>query len=416
MTERGRSRRGRKGLGSIFKREMGMSGRKDHEDEEMAVSPAVEATEVRATAVPVADDQLRDDDGNPKTPTTSREEVRAKRLGAAAAHATFAQRIWDVIAQLRRNVAGHRARLDAAEPRRAITEDEYGMYGQAAANAATIPNCNLDPKRRVVATVPKPGFIIGDTAVMAVVLVRSGAPAWLAVLVGLSMALSTVMAGSQLGQMLTLAAQRRARGPVPEECPLEHRGFYDNGTADADLARWLALGVLTGGALFVSLTLIGVGDGDPPPLAVGFGLLAALTLGGAAATEAYGTNAAAEYRHDLEQHRDRAAERLTEFEDWAFQAAHDDELATSLSVAAEHEAVAAAITVDAIADRTPDTPNIFGYTHPAAPTAVDAFTAPDLPPLGPPSKRHPSGPRPAHRLTNPFGTGSTATNGKQPGP
>ena len=40
------------------------------------------------------------------------------------------------------------------------------------------------------------------------------------------------------------------------------------------VGRWLALGAATAGALLVAVTLIGVGEGDPAPLAFGFGLLA----------------------------------------------------------------------------------------------------------------------------------------------
>ena len=393
-----------------------MADKNAQPDEGVAVRPAVVANEVRSTPAPVADDQLRDGDGNPITPSNSREEVRANRLGGGAAHATFAERIAQRIAGLRATAAGLLGRLEAAEPRRAIADDEHGLFSQARVNAAAIPCSTLDPKRKLFATVPKPGFIVGDTAVMAVVLVRSGAPAWLAILVGFSMALSTVMAGSQFGQMLMLAAHRRDRGPIPDPCPLEHRGFYDDGTSDADLGRWLLLAALTAGALLVSLTLIGVGEGDPASLAFGFGLLAALTLGGAAAAEAYGTNAAAEYRQDLERNRDLAAGKLTEFEGWAAQAAHDDELADVFLVAAEHDAVAASITVEAIADRTPDKPNIFGYTHPDAPTPVDSFTPRDLPHLDrTPNARIPNT-RTVYRLTNPFGTGPVSPNGKHAAP
>lgn len=393
-----------------------MTDKNDHADDLVAVSPAVVANEVRSTPVPVADDRLRDRDGNPVTPLNSREEVRAHQLGASAAHVTFAERLTRRIAGFRARAAGLWRRFEVAEPRWAITGDEYGLFSQAFVNAAAIPCSTLDPKRKLFSTVPKPGFIVGDTAVMAVVLVRSGTPEWLAILVGFSMALSTVMAGSQFGQMMMLAAHRRSRGFAPDNCAPEHRGFYDDGTADADLGRWLTLGGVTAGALLVSLTLIGVGEGDPAPLAFGFGLLAALTLGGAAAAEAYGTNGAAEYRHDLERNRDLAAVKLTEFEGWASQAAHDDELADVLLVAAEHDAVAAAITVEVTADRTPDNPNIFDYTHPDPPTPIDTFTPRDLPPLDRPPKAPIPPTRTVYRLTNPFSAGPVSTNGKQTTP
>ena len=196
-----------------------MAETRTYSDDEFAVNPASQGAEVRATPLPVADDELRDRNGNRVTPKNTREEARANRLGGAAADAATDQRIVSQISPHRANAAGLREEREAAEPRRVIAQDMHASLSQACLNAAAIPCSTLAPKRVLFSTWSKPGFVLGDTAVMAVVLVRSGAPQWLAILLGLSMALSTVMVGSQLGQVMALAFQRRARGSVPDGCP-----------------------------------------------------------------------------------------------------------------------------------------------------------------------------------------------------
>lgn len=373
-------------------------------DEAVPVNPAGVAGEVRSTPAPIDDDALRDPRGKRVTPSNTREERRAKRLGDAAGHVTLSQWLANRVVEWRAKAEGLRAWLDASEPQRVITQDAHALLAQASINASAIPCSTLDPKRKFLSTAPKPGFVLGDTAVMAVVLFRSGAPVWFAMFAGLSMALSTVMVGSQLGQMMALAAQRLARGPAPEHCPHEHVHLYDDGNARTDLGRWIGLGVGTAGTLLVALTLIGVGQGDPVPLAFGFGLLAALTMGGAAGAEAYGTNAAAELRRELASERDTAAVKLEGFDQQTYAAAHAAQSADTLLTAAEHEAAAAAITVEAIADRAPDNPNIFGYPHPDSPTPSSPITPRDLPTLTPTAPAQPQPPRTIHRLTNPFTT------------
>ena len=389
-----------------------MTDTNGHSDDEVTVNPAALGGEIRATPPPVDDDALRDSHGKRVTPSNTREELRANRLGVAASYTTLSHWIATRVAELRANAKGLWAWLDASEPRQVITQDEHALLTQACVDASAIPCSTLDPKRKFLSTVPKPGFVLGDTAVMAVVIVRSGAPQWFAICAGLSMALSTVMVGSQLGQMMALASQRLARGPAPDDCRPGHRHLYDDGNARTDLGRWVGLGVGTAGALLLALTLIGVGHGDPPPLAFGFGLLAALTLGGAAGAEAYGTNAAAELRHDLETQRDSAVVKLDEFEQTAYTAAHDEELADSLLIAAEHAAAAAAITVEATADRSPDNPHIFGYTHPEPPTRLDTITPRDLPARDRTRGRVTSRAQNLYRPVNPFGPAPASENSK----
>ena len=380
-----------------------MAKTRTHSDDDFAVNPASQAAAVRAAPLIVVDDELRDRDGNRTAPKNTREEVRANQLGGAAADAATDQRIVSQIAPHRASAAGLQEERDAAEPRRVIAQDMHAALAQACLNAAAIPCSTLAPKLKFFSSATKPGFVLGDTAVMAVVLVRAGAPQWLAILLGLSMALSTVMVGTQLGRVMALAYQRRARGPAPEDCPLGERDLYDDGRADTDLRHWLVLGASTAGALLVAVTLIGVGQGDPAPLAFGFGLLAALTFGGAAGAESYGTNAAAERRHDLEAQRDAAKLELIDFEGLAHRTAYEAELADTLMAAASHGAAAVGATVETIADRAPDNPHVFSYSRPdpqarrnrAAPRDLPAFKTGG--PTAPPPRTST-----IHRLVDPF--------------
>ncbi len=378
----------------------------------LGVNPAATAAEVRSTPVPVSDDDLRDDKGKRVVPKDTREETRANRLGDAARSATIAEAVDGQIAPIRARAAGLREQREGANPRRAIAKQTFDLLSKACLAMAAVPNSTLDPRRKFLATAPKPGFVIGDTAVMAVVLTRSGAATWLAILLGCSMALSIVMVGSQLGHVLAVSYQRRERGPAPDDCPTGHRDLYDDGRAGADLDRWIIVGASTTGALLMGVTLIGAGQGDPVSLAFGFGLLSALTFGGATAAEAFGTNAAAERLQGLQTQCDSARDELCSLEGLDYDVAHQSELADALLFGAQHRGIAAALTVEADADRSPDSPHVFGYSH----TESVARVVPTMPAdLAPMSQASSTRSRPAlsnYAAFDPFVDRAVGTNGK----
>lgn len=339
----------------------------------VAVNPTAQAAEIAATPLSVADDELRDADGNRVTLGRTREEVRANRLGSAAGSAVYDARARDELARLRAEAAGLKAEYTACEDRRDMARADHTVLTRAWRDTYEIACGTLARKRKQLAMIAKPAFITGDSAVMAVLMVRSGAPVWLAVLLGISMALSILMVGSHFGTQLALASQRRLRGPAPTDSQLAHRDLYDDGRTDADLQRWLMLGLGTAGALLVAVMLIGVGQGDAPALAFGYGLLTSLTFGGAAGAEAYGTNAVAERREHLGSQLTISAASLAVFESLAGRAAKAAELANSLALAAEHAAFTAAVTTEVIADRTPDNAPVFGHAHPDPPEVFKAI-------------------------------------------
>ena len=378
-------------------------------DEVTAVNPAALSEAIRETPVSFVDDLLTDEHGGRVIPKNSREEHRAQKLGDASGQAVTDARIVKELSPHRTKAAGLNERRSEAGHRRVEVQNDYTIKSQACRNADTIPLSTRSHKQKLLSVVAKPGFLLGDTAVMAVVITRSGASELLAILLGLSMALSTVAVGTQFGHILTIAWQRVSRGAAPEDCEVSHRAYYDDGGARTQFVQWLILGGATTGALLLAVTLIGIGEGDPGSLAFGFGLLAALTFGGAAGAEAYGTNAATDFKEECKNGRDDAGATLREFEDLADAAAAETELADTLLVAVQYGAASAATTVEVIADRTTDNPGVFGYDLPGPAAAPKAIVPAGLKPLNATAKTNPPAPR-MKRITIPQTTTPT-TNG-----
>lgn len=329
--------------------------------DDVAVNPAGFAFETRETAAPVADDFLRDESGNPVAPKSPKEEQRAKIVGQASAHAVMDDRISDVLADHIATHDGQQAELNAAEPRRQTIEQLYEDKAQSIVEIGTVPDSSISSKRKVLAIVAKLAFFLGDSAALAALLYRSGSPIWLSVLIGVSMSATMIGAGSQAGKEEMLLQQRRNRGQPPEGCPYSVIGFYDDGEGTEQNRAWLYLGALAAGGLLLAITLIGIGAGDEPALAFGFGLLAALTFVGSAATEAYATNAVADRLQALLKQLKGYGDQLLAFEAMEYRAAHAGSLGRSLNTAAHHGATATGSTVSVIANRTVDSPNIYGY-------------------------------------------------------
>lgn len=345
----------------------------NNENHHVYLNPAGIAEALREDPPMKVDDLLRDENTGFLKPTNgTRVGVQADALGQAAYHSSMVfwhagdldpGEICDHLATAR----GLVARLDAAEPRRERTEEDYHEACDRLSALKTVPHGELSKKQKFWSTWAKPGFICGDTAVMAIQQYRAGTPWWMAVLAGLAVSLSTVMAGTKIGREIELHHLRRKRRTAPTACPEPLSRYYDDGTAAKSIFAWVGIAVLVGAALVTAITLLGVTSGDDFGVAAGYGLLAGATLGGAAAAEGYGTNDIAPEVDDAQRSKQTLEAALDEFEKLEGQAADHGTRASHLTIAAEHAAASAHGTNRVVADPTAQFPDIFGYEHPNAP-------------------------------------------------
>jgi hypothetical protein len=257
--------------------------------------------------------------------------------------------------------AGKEAWLNGSEPRRDLAEQKHEQRARIWSALNAIPQNALDPHRKVIAYSAKAGFVLGDTAVLSDQLYRSGTPLWLAAFVGLSLAVTVVMVGTQCGHEMGAENQRKLRGSAPADSPAAVRTFYDSGDAEVSYKRWLYLAYVAGAAMFLSLFFLGVGSGDPAQLALGYGLLGCVTVAGSVCAEAYATNDVAENLRAAELGMNETGEALGEFETAEADSAVARTTATLTEAGARHRSVATSTTVTATADRLPDTPEVAGY-------------------------------------------------------
>jgi hypothetical protein len=137
--------------------------------------------------------------------------------------------------------------------------------------------------------------------------------------------------------------------------------YYDDGTDDERYRLWQQLAYVAAGVMFLALFFISHGSGDPAELAIGYGMLGALTVAGSAAAEAYATNDAAKQRTLAERLMAECAEELIEFEELEQNSAFAGSDAATTELAARHSALATAATVTVTANRLPDAPEVAGY-------------------------------------------------------
>jgi hypothetical protein len=331
----------------------------------IVVNSAAVGAEVRSTAVPISDDHLRTDEGELVELTTTREEHRAAMLGVGAQHAVMDECITrgctSGVAELLSEHDAIEAELAGGDVRRSVTEQLYAHVAQELLDVQSVPNNQVSRKRLITSLIAKGLFVAGDTAALGGIIYRSGQPLALSLVMGVSMAATVIGAGTQAGHEVALHHQRRERGRPPAGCPAGVLDLFDDGSAAERYRWWLTAGLVAGCGLFVALTLLGVGLGDPAAVAMGWGLLAALTFAGSAAIEGYATNAAAERLRVIEGRLAALECRLVPFEVREHRAARALSLARSLNIAARHRALAAGVTVSVVADRTPDNPHVWGY-------------------------------------------------------
>ncbi len=345
---------------------------------ETPVNPAALAENVRSEEMPFDDETLRDVEGKPIDATKCfREEARAVSLGNSAGDASYGE-------DLEEKVAPHSAAHDAAEawlagsePSRADTERTAHAAAEKARALMEVPLNSIEPQRRTIANIGKAGFALGDTAVLANQLWRGGGtPLPLSLVVGLSLAVTVVMIGSQCGHELKAAHQRKLRGQAPQGAPPSVLALYHSGDADRYLDWWVYLAYAASAVMFMSLFLLGHGSGDPSQLALGYGFLGALTVAGSACAEAYATNDAAE---QLRGAKAEASEARSELEPWhqaERESAAAGRKAKLAEAAARYASAAVAGTVTATANRLPDSPAIGGYIDGGHVPPVSAPPAP----------------------------------------
>jgi hypothetical protein len=312
--------------------------------------------------MPHNDEMCVDTDGNRFDPSAApyREETRARDLGNAAQHASYGAALDDEVAHHSAEHTGTEAFLEATEPERSLREQLLARAAQCLAEIADVPLNAIARYRKAISSAGKAGFVIGDTAVLANQLYRASTPLPLAVVVGVSLAVTVVMIGTQCGHELAAASQRHVRGSAPAGA-LAAKGLYDSGEVDDSYRFWLWLAAGAAAAMFLSLFFLGRGSGDPGQLALGYGLLGALTVAGSACAEAYAANDAAEQLKGAEVNMSKAAEELVPWGKAEYTSAASATTASLTDVAARHLAVATGATVAETSNRLTDTPAIGGY-------------------------------------------------------
>jgi len=330
---------------------------------ETVINPAALAETKAREPMPHVDDLLLDENGR-RLPADHkyREEVRAKHVGIAAGHATYADDLKTDILPEAATRDAKEALLEAAEPRRGLAEEQHANDNQSLRDIKNVPHSVIDPQRKTMSKAAKIGFVIGDTSVLADQLYRSGTPLVLALLVGLSLAMTVVMIGTHVGHESAAAFQRKLRGGRPDDVPVGVRALFDSGY-EPDSGGLLGQGAVyaAAGVMFLALFFLGVGSGDPKALALGYGLLGALTVLGSVCAEAYATNEAADQRKLNEASVHISGDVLKEFEGLEADSAAAGTTARLSDVAARHIAVATSATVTNTANRLPDHPDVSGY-------------------------------------------------------
>lgn len=344
------------------------------------LNPAGIALDVRATPVTLDDDRLEPDCSLNEFPDSG-ERARAIDLGAAAQHATLGDRQGEVDV--------HRARSDGLEALMVAsdqiwteTEQSYRAKKELERHLDEIPDAVLTAKRKLISMAGKPGFVIGDTCVIASLLWRSGTNTYLSLATGLATSLAMVSIGSMYGKTKTELDQRNGRGGAPDDCPKNVIHLYapqSNAFVSADQV-WLILGVFASLGLLVALTAFGRASGEPAGIALFAGILGALSLPGSAALEAYGTNAAADLKETNHKEVDGLGAKLHEFARYAHEHRSEAALATGRRRAVDHAAAAAGISTAVVASRDVDNPRIFGYEKQAAAISTGIAEGPEQEP------------------------------------
>ena len=327
------------------------------------VNPAAFAEAIREEQLPHIDHLVTGEKAERKIGSEAhlREEARALNLGHAAGHASYGDALSSEVREPLAEHHGLEAQLEAAEPRRHVSEQLHASAANLVVALRAVPFNSIDPLRKRLNNVAKVLLITGDTSVLGDQVYRASTPIALALLLGLSLATSVVAVGAKCGHEIAAAHQRKERGDAPDGAISLVRPLYDDGTAEERYRFWLHLAYMAAAVMFLALFFIGHGSGDAEELAVGYGLLGALTVAGSAGAEAYATNDAAEQQGLAENRLAESEDALKEFEGLEARSAAASSFATSTEHASRHSAVATAATVTVTANRLPDSPEVGGY-------------------------------------------------------
>jgi hypothetical protein len=332
------------------------------------------AEQVGQVLVPYVDDRMLVDNQLVDLENTRARE-HAARLSTAAGHAAT-QRAQRAAGSHAARAAELRIELEQREAESvAITRDVVQSTALLEALHTTRDNA-LPRVAKALSFAAKPIMVVGDSALLGNQWYGAGSPLPLALSMGLSAAGGAVYAGTVAGQRAAVAYQRRARGPVPEDCTPGLEDLYDTadqsagGQARAWLVGALGVGIVLGSAV----TGVGLGNNLTLVEAIGTGALAALTVAGSGFAEAYGTNAAATRMVKQEQRRAKAIAQNQKLAEIHGEAAREHTMALVELAAGSSEAMAAAQTTLVISDQTD--PKVFGYGSPMPAGASDVAIAP----------------------------------------
>lgn len=295
-------------------------------------------------------------------PTVAREV--AARLSGAAGNSASAVGLRDTLDD-RAEAQGLGAFLANEEPselaaKRGVVQAEVELEHLNAMKDTSLPQ-----RAKLLSMAGKPIMIMGDASLLAGRWYFNGGDLFLSIAGAASAAVAAVATGTMCGRSLRVAQQRAARGTAPVDCPGGLGDLYgDDRSARAASRFWLAAAALAALLLGGAIAAISSGQGDPAIEAAGLGLLAAFTVLGSTALEAYGTNAAYDRIIQTRSNLAEAQTRLRSFSDLHRARAEAASRANTLSVAGAKEAIAAAQTTFVIADRTKDDPRNFGYESP----------------------------------------------------
>lgn len=355
---------------------------------ETVINPIDLAEQHAARPVQIDDERLPELSPT-EAPALTREEMTAEHLASSASDTVLAngyaergfvdvRRISDEMSTAWGNSAEEFARVKSRMAVVSVIRDFLIEHVDTAVAA----------KRRVIGLLGKAALTCGDTSVFASILYLSGTPFILAIVAGMSSALTLVGTGSQWGKEEKHLLDRNDRGPAPTDMPGALARLFlvqgVDGAVEASTARrdhWRAIAVIVALGMFVAFTAMGIAVGDPAGKALAAGLLASLSVLGSAALEAYSANEAADVNHEYSRELAELIAQEHSITEYATKAAGATQEALTRQVALEHLARAAGRSTRVLADRTIDTPYVFGYLARPVETELRPITPTTLGPL-----------------------------------
>lgn len=343
------------------------------QDVQDEVNPHSLATSIRQEAWKVIDDLLFDDDHRRRNFTNKiwLESLRAKTLGRASHNYVYGRDLREVVIDPAVEHAGLEAALVALDPLRTLQEDILEAQTRNLDDLKILSEATLPKSRKNLAVVIKGLCVIGDDAIVATALIRNGTSAPLAFLVGLALATLVLAGGTWAGSVTATVLQRRARGSAPEGTPPALLPYYDNSKL-TEVRLALAGCAFVALAMWTAIFLQGVGGGDSALMSAGAGLLGAFTVFGSLAAEGMTANALADAKADLRQDIARSVDVLEAIANLEAASASSKTKAALEEAAARHLATGTELTVEMLADRSFDNPEIRDYlTDQELPPAIE---------------------------------------------